>query len=274
MFMSGKGTWLVSNDGDALTGSYRLYATSFGNVLGTWNYGDVIGNWNFRKIETEPAQVVDISGTYISEVTGDNQTLPFYKIKSREVKLVQNGNYIKGSYGESGRIYGNIEGNTISFEWQKTWAYGKGEWTVKPGGNEIVGKWHTTGGPAGSGKWNLTKIETTPPLSLTGTYIADISGGRGLMRKFMRRPATEIKLEVELVQNGNQITITYDGERGKIYGDIDGDTILIDWSNDGFGKGKLTVKPGSNELVGIFYSTGSGGDKAQGNGELNLTRIE
>ena len=94
------------------------------------------------------------------------------------------------------------------------------------------------------------------------------------MRKFMRRSATEIKLEVELVQNGNQITITYDGERGKIYGDIDGDTILIDWSNYGFGKGKLTVKPGSKELVGKFYSTGSGGYKAQGNGELNLTRIE
>ena len=51
MFISGKGTWLVSNDGDILTGSYRLYATSFGNVMGTWNYGDVIGNWNFRKIE-------------------------------------------------------------------------------------------------------------------------------------------------------------------------------------------------------------------------------
>jgi hypothetical protein len=51
MLILGKGTWLVSNDGDALTGNYRLYARSIGNTWGSWNYGDVVGNWNFRKIE-------------------------------------------------------------------------------------------------------------------------------------------------------------------------------------------------------------------------------
>jgi hypothetical protein len=50
-FISGRGTWLVRNDGKALTGSYRLYAKSIGNTDGSWNYGDVKGNWNFRKIE-------------------------------------------------------------------------------------------------------------------------------------------------------------------------------------------------------------------------------
>jgi hypothetical protein len=102
--------------------------------------------------------VIDVSGTYSSTTTSTGLNTVSRQVNP-EVKLVQNENYIKGSYGESGRIYGNIEGNTISFEWYKAWAYGKGEWIVKPGGNEIVGKWHTTGGADGNGEWNLTKIE-------------------------------------------------------------------------------------------------------------------
>ena len=232
--------------------------------------------FNLTKIESDTAPIPKVSGTYTSKITRDTQRWPFQFLKNinPEVKLVQNGNEVTGSFGGSlGQIWGRIEGDTIFYNWQEGGSTsGKGKWIVKPGGNEIAGVWSHTW--RGSGEWYLTKIEAAPIIDVSGTYIVDISGSKSLMRRLVRRPVTEIKLEVELVQNGNQITITYDGERGKIYGDIDGDTILIEWSNEGFGKGKLTIKPGSNELVGIFYSTGSGGYKAQGNGELNLTKIE
>ncbi len=126
---------------------------------------------------------------------------------------------------------------------------------------------------------NETKIESTPVtdpgvIDISGTYTADITGSRGLLRTFLKRPRSESRREFKLVQNGNQVTGTFNDGRGKIYGEIKANSIRFRWENDSgsYGNGRWTVKPGTKELVGKFESL-SGGMVFQ-SGKLNLTKIE
>jgi hypothetical protein len=144
----GKGKWIAKSGSNEMAGIWSH----------TW-WGS--GKWNLTKIDSEPDKFIDVSGVYISEFTGDTHRLGLKNKPYPETRIVQTGNTIEGSLGTSCKIYGDIEGNTISFEWGRcrSEGYGRGKWTIQPGGNEIVGKWFTTGGHEGTGDWNLTKIE-------------------------------------------------------------------------------------------------------------------
>lgn len=229
------------------------------------------------------SRVIDISGTYIAETTasGMNQTTR-QVVKNMNGKLIvlkQTGNTITGSVGsQSNWIKGTREGNIINFYIiHFRGSEINGSWEINADATNLEGKWFTNGGGGASGIWNLTKIESTPPPSLTGTYIADISGSKGLLNFLLRFPKSGSNQEIELVQNGNQITGTFDDGRngGKIYGDIEGDTIRFEWhtSNGGLGKGKWTVKPGSNEIVGNFHKDANAG-RPDDSGKWNLSKIE
>jgi hypothetical protein len=169
---SGKGTWLVSNDGDALTGSYRLYSTSFGSTIGNWGYGDLIGNWNFRKIESTAAGdsgVRDVSGTYVmTDLTGSRVLLAEFASKPRskgvhEITIAQNGDQLTGTTDEGwGKLWGEIKGDTIKFDWTGKMQSGRGVWTFKPGSNESSVSLSSQSG-SGEAKFNLTKIDTESP---------------------------------------------------------------------------------------------------------------
>ena len=52
-----------------------------------------------ESVATNDTGVIDISGTYISQITSDGNRLPSFKIKNPEIKLVQNGNEITISFG-------------------------------------------------------------------------------------------------------------------------------------------------------------------------------
>lgn len=96
----------------------------------------------------------DFSGTYVSTVTGTTRYL-HVNTPNPIVKLEQNGNNITGTFGNSGgKIWGDVEDNTIKFDWFAKFSdMGKGKWIFTPGSSEVIGTW-------GLGNtWNLKKIE-------------------------------------------------------------------------------------------------------------------
>lgn len=109
-------------------------------------------------IKEKPYLGPDISGTYISFITGNTQTLDLNG-QQPLVKLVQNGSSITGKYGDSsGKIWGDLDGDTFKFEWSsKSGNTGKGRWIFNPESNEITGTWNSSW--IGDGKWNLKRIE-------------------------------------------------------------------------------------------------------------------
>lgn len=108
------------------------------------------------------SKAVDVSGTYISEITANtssNSSL-FRKSKHRNLVIVieQNGSEITGHNDEYNlKISGTLDGDVISFF---TWPSDitrneiKGKWTVNPDGTMMEGTWRHS---SSSGKWNLTK---------------------------------------------------------------------------------------------------------------------
>jgi hypothetical protein len=148
----GPATWNVSDDGSELSGTWLIKGTSYGRIK---------GSWKFSKIEAEPAQVVDISGTYISEITGSGALSGFMKRKIRkEITLEQTGNAISGSDGsKSFKIFGTREGNAINYYVITTTNEINGDWEINADATILEGKWFTDGGGGGSGIWNLTRIE-------------------------------------------------------------------------------------------------------------------
>jgi hypothetical protein len=102
----------------------------------------------------------DFTGTYHSEING--KVDKYIKDSNPEVKLVQSGNTITGTYGDSeGKIWGKVDGNTIKFDWKSSInaGYGTGKWTFKPGTRKVRGTWFTTS--LGSGEWNLFRQDSS-----------------------------------------------------------------------------------------------------------------
>jgi hypothetical protein len=136
------------------------------------NSGVGEAKFNLTKIEvpsaTDPG-VIDISGTYIADISGDSALLMalLFRPTSTEVRKViitQNGSQITGTYDDGkGKFYGDIEGDTIEFYWTSSRLHGGGygKWTHVTENNELVGRFGAdTGGLLSlSGEWNLTKIE-------------------------------------------------------------------------------------------------------------------
>jgi hypothetical protein len=90
----------------------------------------------------------DFSGTYVSS-TSDSV-----------VRIIQDGNKISGSYGNrGGKFWGDIEGNTISYDWTSpAGSTGTGKLSFTIGSSEVTGTWPSRG-TSGGGKSNLIKIE-------------------------------------------------------------------------------------------------------------------
>ncbi len=163
-FMYGKGKWLIESDGDKLTGSF--FHTSGGTQFNS-------GKWNLAKLETA-SPPASLTGTYQVALTGRTKAIDRREIT--EVRLVQKGNGISGTFGDSageeyGQIFGDVDGDTIKFDFHGTYGYGQGRWTIKPGGNEIAGTWESMSSTQrGKGDWNLARIGT----GNTGTNPTDV----------------------------------------------------------------------------------------------------
>lgn len=111
------------------------------------------------KIESVPAQIVDISGTYISEMTGPYRKYMGLIGGNPEVKLVQEGSKVTGTFESGGKLWGDVNGDSIELDYFLNGYQGKVSWKVKPGGDEVVGTWAYKETTGKDGNWTLTRIE-------------------------------------------------------------------------------------------------------------------
>jgi hypothetical protein len=160
-----KGKFNLKPGGNELTGT----------VMHTGSGAGIRGNaeLSLRKIESDDAQIPDVSGTYTSEIT--HKDLPPWQPKDQyfgpqpkiEVKIEQNGNAITGTISgdRSGKIKGVLTGNRITFDFNYLGSivgqnWGEGVWVVSDDLVILNGTWKTSDKEYNSnGIWNLTKIE-------------------------------------------------------------------------------------------------------------------
>ena len=150
----GEGVLFLSEDSTELIGTFKL---------DSGHYGILDGKWNFRKIYAEPAQVVNLTGTYIIDLSGPGwkDLLKNGSAPNQEIRLVQNGSQITGTFGDGGKVYGGFDGHRIKFEWI-SWdgEEGRGIWKFAPGSTQMSGTWYKASGTVtDGGDWNLTKIK-------------------------------------------------------------------------------------------------------------------
>ena len=243
-----------------------------------------------QSVQAQTTGVIDITGTYVSEITSHKADFDAKKHGKMVLLLEQHGNTVTGT-DSSGKadLRGTRIGDTIKFDfWAPYWSYGAdGVWKVNADGTQLEGSWENK--DKGFGEWNLTKIESDAAqnpkvestsatdysdINVTGTYSADIISTHSMTLKTMLSdPEAEQKPEVKIVQNGSQITGTYDDGEGQIWGEIQGDTIKFDYTthNAHTGRGVWKVKPGDDEITGTFTPMSHSDHKR---GEWNLTKIE
>jgi len=230
------------------------------------------------KVESTPVSdtgVIDVSGSYISDITAGARGRAFKNPRNPEVTLVQKGNEVTGSFREfDGEIWGYIEGDTIHFDYNNITelSSGKGKWTIKPGGNEITGSWHSSN--RGSGKWNLTKIESdaAPIPDISGTYIAETTGSRyGTVSNHTRFVKKLNGKLIVLKQTGNTITGSFSDQSNLIKGTREGNIIYFYIMAPGGNRidGSWEINADATNLEGEF-EYGGGTDS----GKWNLTRVE
>ncbi len=117
-----------------------------------------VAGFKKRSVQIEENAKKTITGTYISYPTG--QLTRVLKSRAPEVRLIQNGNEVTGTFGTSGgKIWGNITGSKVEFEWLTGAGNngGKGEWIFKQESDKVDGTYFSSF--LGSGDWNLLRDE-------------------------------------------------------------------------------------------------------------------
>ena len=163
----------------------------------------------------------NLTGSYISTLTGDTQNLPL-EDTAPVVQLAHIGNKIAGSFDGLGMIWGDIDGDTIKFDWFSWDGSGKGKWTFKPGSNEVVGTWNH-GDPSRNveGAWNLMK---------TGREVEYFSISSTMIKRNLvpDETALEIKLEdIESIEVSEVTTSEVVPKSGKSKSHVAGEVVAI-----------------------------------------------
>ena len=241
-------------------------------MVGEWSVGGrgLYGTWKLTKIESTAASdsgVRDVSGTYVmTNLTGSRFVLVDFVSKRgskdpHEITIAQNGDQLTGTYDEGwGKLWGEIKGDTIKFDWTGKMQSGKGVWTFKPGSNESSVSISSQSG-SGDAKFNLTKIDTdvTQIIDVSGTYaIAELTYPREVVYKddYLGRGKN---LELTLQQSGSTVTGVFSGDlRGTIKGVINGSEITFEFDgtsrrgSHNYGEGVLLLSEDSADLIGTF----------------------
>jgi hypothetical protein len=239
------------------------------------------------KTVAQTIQNVDISGTYVSEITSNSDWFKEGNDRVLQVNFVQTGNRITGTTSSTKlKIIGTRDGDDINFYVPipnkfSQWHQVSGTWKVSADGTRLEGNWSVKE-KGHYGKWNLVKVGTsqtavnrqpvapvTPdiPVDFSGTYRSDITGsGDWSLGKLPN-------IEVILKQNKDEISGTFSGTRvGEIEGILNGGRIKFKWfvtagrTESGRGEWKLT-----NDGIN-WNGTWRSSRGTQGN--WNLTKIE
>ena len=157
-----------------------------------------------------------------------------------------------------GKLWGEIQGDTIKFDWAGQMHTGRGKWTFKPGSNESSVSLGANSG-SGEAKFNLTKIESVPAqiVDISGTYVSDRIVRNYDLWVFRYIP----KLSITLRQENNSIKGQFiDSLDGPIYGTNDNGNIEFKWEagNCSSGEGSLSVNPDGSTLQGFLLCRSQG----------------
>lgn len=110
----------------------------------------------------------------------------------------------------------------------------------------------------------LVAIGTAGTSELSGEYVATITGNRYTLR------LRDDRFRVSLTQTGSRLSGHFDRERGRIWGEFDGERIRFEWVAHGgsYGRGEWRIRPDGQGLDGSWYSNW------QGEGAWNMRRID
>ena len=228
---------------------------------------------------TGDSGVIDFSGTYISVVTGPYQGRLGLNGANPEVKLVQEGSKVTGTFEPGGKLWGDVNGDSIELDYFSHGYQGKVNWKVKPGGNEVVGTWTYKETIGKDGNWNLTRIETEPaPIpDISGTYIAETTAsGSGATHNLISEFKKLNGKLIVLKQTGNTITGSPKSQSDwipdarDIKGTREGNIInfYIVRGNEIIGTWEINAD--ATKLEGKWFTNGAGG----ASGKLNLKRVK
>jgi hypothetical protein len=214
----------------------------------------------------------DLSGSWIAEISSNQQEVFTNMGPSIEFTLEQSGNRITGRNREYNlKISGTRNGDEIEF-WvdphRMNYFQGQtGTWKVGPDRASLTGDWKLPNLRA-RGQWNMTRDSAQTAAAeaakrraaagrLTGTYYSKMTGS------YKRSNAGSFYIE----QNGDQITGYSEGKGWEIEGKVSGSTVTYKWyGHSNKGKGKFSIDEYGN-LSGDYH-----GD-SWGQGEWRLTRI-
>ena len=139
-----------------------------------------------------PVAGVDISGTYVSEITQRGGRTTFYPPQLRmEIHLRQDGNTITAT-DNSGRIKinGTREGSTIRFYVVRGNEI-EGFWEIGADASRLQGRWFTNGGGGNEGKWDLVRSGQSP---LVKDSVDQANGGQPAAAPVTSLPSTTVSV--------------------------------------------------------------------------------
>ena len=133
----------------------QLFSESGGSVASVATMGNAEQN----------ASLFDVSGNYQSEITTNSKWQFLKRYKDLKITITQSGSKIQAiDNRHQTKIEGTLEGNVIKFHVNPNVVSGfydaEGEWKLKDDRTGFEGKWRSLGGAdAGSGTWNLKKLD-------------------------------------------------------------------------------------------------------------------
>jgi predicted esterase len=180
---------------------------------------------------------------------GDKKSRGFqgeWKTSIGIVKLVQDGDNVKGTYGNANQfaLEGTVKGKALTFSYQEGNAKGDGQWTLEDSGNAFSGGFQIRGGRGGA--WNgwrpdPSALSSKSPAKLEGLWLTIL----GLM---------------DLSQDGTKVKGKY-AQRGtsEIEGDVKGRRLEFRFKAFRNGSGWLDLSEDGKSLSGAAHVDGMGG---------------
>jgi hypothetical protein len=99
---------------------------------------------------------------FASAVFAQNSFTGTYKMDNGEMKLVQKGNKVTGSYKgkDTGKIEGTVANGRLKYRWvQPNGEKGRGYFNLSPDGKSIFGLWGNGESETNGGEWKGVRIK-------------------------------------------------------------------------------------------------------------------
>lgn len=191
--------------------------------------------WNRLRPEGEalgpgPQQRVDFTGSW----SVDDSHI------THGMDLQQDGNRVTGTYDvQDGVIEGTVEGRVLTFTWLQRGDdhSGRGEFVLSDDGKSFKGRWWREKPDHEEGPWKGTRLN------------ADFTGGWTVDDSYVIHG-------MDLQQDGNRVTGTYDVRDGVIEGMVDGRKLIFTWhqrGDDHSGRGELVLSDDGKSFRGRWW---------------------